>query len=111
MAVQKNEAGQRIAVVTDSAAAIHPELVEHLSVRGNFMLVPMPVTIRVPEGEDRSLQGLSPSDVDEAIMLAHVIGQTVSTSGPAPGVFADVYDEQAKTGYTQVGSAHHYNEL
>ena len=111
MAVQKHEAGQRIAVVTDSAAAIHPELVEHLSVRGNFMLVPMPVTIRVPEGEDRSLQGLSPSDVDEAIMLAHVIGQTVSTSGPAPGVFADVYDELASRGYTHVVSAHLSSEL
>ena len=37
----------RIAVVTDSAAALDPELVQRLSARGNFILVPMPVTIRI----------------------------------------------------------------
>lgn len=42
----ENNAKDRIAVVTDSAAALHPELVERLSARGNFVVVPMPVTIR-----------------------------------------------------------------
>lgn len=101
----------RIAVVTDSAAALDPELVQRLSARGNFMLVPMPVTIRTPGEPDRQLQDLTAAEVDEAIMLAHVMGQTVSTSGPAPGVFADVYDELASRGFTHVVSVHLSGEL
>lgn len=101
----------RIAVVTDSAAALDPELVRRLSARGNFVLVPMPVTIRTPGEPDRQLQDLTAAEVDEAIMLAHVMGQTVSTSGPAPGVFADVYDELASRGFTHVVSVHLSGEL
>lgn len=107
----ENNAENRIAVVTDSAAAIHPELVERLSARGNFVVVPMPVTIRTPGEPDRQLQDLTAAEVDEAIMLAHVMGQTVSTSGPAPGVFADVYDELASRGFTHVVSVHLSGEL
>lgn len=107
----ENNAKDRIAVVTDSAAAIHPELVERLSARGNFVVVPMPVTIRTPGEPDRQLQDLTAAEVDEAIMLAHVMGQTVSTSGPAPGVFADVYDELASRGFTHVVSVHLSGEL
>ena len=101
----------RIAVVTDSAAALDPELVQRLSARGNFVMVPMPVTIRTPGEPDRQLQDLTAAEVDEAIMLAHVMGQTVSTSGPAPGVFADVYDELASRGFTHVVSVHLSGEL
>lgn len=101
----------RIAVVTDSAAALDPELVQRLSARGNFVLVPMPVTIRTPGSPDRQLQDLTAAEVDEAIMLAHVMGQTVSTSGPAPGVFADVYDDLASRGFTHVVSVHLSGEL
>ena len=107
----ENNAKDRIAVVTDSAAALHPELVERLSARGNFVVVPMPVTIRTPGEPDRQLQDLTAAEVDEAIMLAHVMGQTVSTSGPAPGVFADVYDELASRGFTHVVSVHLSGEL
>ena len=108
---RENKAENRIAVVTDSAAALDPELVERLSARGNFALVPMPVTIRTPGAPDRQLQDLTAAEVDEAIMLAHVMGQTVSTSGPAPGVFADVYDELASRGFTHVVSVHLSGEL
>lgn len=108
---RENKAENRIAVVTDSAAALGPELVQRLSARGNFMLVPMPVTIRTPGEPDRQLQDLTAAEVDEAIMLAHVMGQTVSTSGPAPGVFADVYDELASRGFTHVVSVHLSGEL
>ncbi|WP_311655471.1 DegV family protein [Rothia mucilaginosa] len=108
---RENKAENRIAVVTDSAAALDPELVQRLSARGNFMLVPMPVTIRTPGEPDRQLQDLTATEVDEAIMLAHVMGQTVSTSGPAPGVFADVYDELASRGFTHVVSVHLSGEL
>lgn len=108
---RENKAENRIAVVTDSAAALAPELVQRLSARGNFMLVPMPVTIRTPGEPDRQLQDLTAAEVDEAIMLAHVMGQTVSTSGPAPGVFADVYDELASRGFTHVVSVHLSGEL
>ena len=108
---RENNAENRIAVVTDSAAALDPELVQRLSARGNFVLVPMPVTIRTPGSPDRQLQDLTAAEVDEAIMLAHVMGQTVSTSGPAPGVFADVYDELASRGFTHVVSVHLSGEL
>lgn len=108
---RENKAENRIAVVTDSAAALDPELVQRLSARGNFVLVPMPVTIRMPGEPDRQLQDLTAAEVDEAIMLAHVMGQTVSTSGPAPGVFADVYDELASRGFTHVVSVHLSGEL
>ena len=108
---RENNAENRIAVVTDSAAALDPELVQRLSARGNFVLVPMPVTIRTPGEPDRQLQDLTTAEVDEAIMLAHVMGQTVSTSGPAPGVFADVYDELASRGFTHVVSVHLSGEL
>lgn len=101
----------RIAVVTDSAAALDPQLVQRLSARGNFVLVPMPVTICTPGEPDRQLQDLTTAEVDEAIMLAHVMGQTVSTSGPAPGVFADVYDDLASRGFTHVVSVHLSGEL
>ena len=108
---RENNAENRIAVVTDSAAALDPELVQRLSARGNFVMVPMPVTIRTPGEADRQLQDLTAAEVDEAIMLAHVMGQTVSTSGPAPGVFADVYDELASRGFTHVVSVHLSGEL
>ena len=108
---RENKAENRIAVVTDSAAALDPELVQRLSARGNFVMVPMPVTIRTPGEPDRQLQDLTAAEVDEAIMLAHVMGQTVSTSGPAPGVFADVYDELASRGFTHVISVHLSGEL
>ena len=108
---RENKAENRIAVVTDSAAALDSELVQRLSARGNFVLVPMPVTIRTPGSPDRQLQDLTAAEVDEAIMLAHVMGQTVSTSGPAPGVFADVYDELASRGFTHVVSVHLSGEL
>ena len=108
---RENKAENRIAVVTDSAAALDPELVQRLSARGNFVLVPMPVTIRTPGEPDRQLQDLTAAEVDEAIMLAHVMGQTVSTSGPAPGVFADVYDDLASRGFTHVVSVHLSGEL
>lgn len=108
---RENNAENRIAVVTDSAAALDPELVQRLSARGNFVLVPMPVTIRTPGAPDRQLHDLTAAEVDEAIMLAHVMGQTVSTSGPAPGVFADVYDELASRGFTHVISVHLSGEL
>lgn len=108
---RENKAENRIAVVTDSAAALDPELVQRLSARGNFVVVPMPVTIRTPGEPDRQLQDLTAAEVDEAIMLAHVMGQTVSTSGPAPGVFADVYDDLASRGFTHVVSVHLSGEL
>ena len=109
--VHEQDNAPRIAVVTDSAASLDPKLVQRLSARGNFVLVPMPVTIRTPGEPDRQLQDLTAAEVDEAIMLAHVMGQTVSTSGPAPGMFADVYDDLASRGFTHVVSVHLSSEL
>ena len=109
--VHEQDNAPRIAVVTDSAASLDPKLVQRLSARGNFVLVPMPVTIRTPGEPDRQLQDLTAAEVDEAIMLAHVMGQTVSTSGPAPGMFTDVYDDLASRGFTHVVSVHLSGEL
>ncbi|MFC2764336.1 MAG: DegV family protein, partial [Rothia dentocariosa] len=87
----------RIAVVTDSAAAITPEILKERQERGGFAVVPMPVSVQETparagirgtraETNTRDLTGLTPEEIDEAILMAHVLGNTVHTSGPAPGV-------------------------
>ena len=38
--------------------------------------------------------------------MAHVLGNTVHTSGPAPGVFADTYDALVDEGYEHILSIH-----
>ena len=77
---RENKAENRIAVVTDSAAALDPELVQRLSARGNFVLVPMPVTIRTPGSPDRQLQDLTAAEVDEAIMPVSYTHLTLPTN-------------------------------
>ena len=71
----------RIAVVTDSAAALDPELVQRLSARGNFVIVPMPVTIRTPGEPDRQLQDLTTAEVDDELAsrgFTHVVSVHLS---------------------------------
>ena len=43
--------------------------------------------------------------------MAHVLGNTVHTSGPAPGVFADTYDALVDEGYEHILSIHLSGEL
>ena len=112
----------RIAIVTDSAAAITPENLKERQKRGGFAVVPMPVAIqeatvragiRGPRTETntRDVTGLGPEEMDEAILMAHVLGNTVNTSGPAPGVFADTYDALVDEGYEHILSIHLSGEL
>jgi len=112
----------RIAVVTDSAAAITPEILKERQERGGFAVVPMPVSVQETpsragirgtraETNTRDLTGLSPEEIDEAILMAHVLGNTIHTSGPAPGVFADTYDTLVDEGYEHILSIHLSGEL
>jgi len=112
----------RIAVVTDSAAAITPEILKERQERGGFAVVPMPVSVQETparagirgtrtETNTRDLTGLSLEEIDEAILMAHVLGNTVHTSGPAPGVFADTYDALVDEGYEHILSIHLSGEL
>ena len=112
----------RIAIVTDSAAAITPEELKERQKRGGFAVVPMPVAIqeatvragiRGPRTETntRDVTGLGLEEMDEAILMAHVLGNTVNTSGPAPGVFADTYDALVDEGYEHILSIHLSGEL
>lgn len=96
----------RIAVVTDSAAAIAPGVARSLEETGGFAVVPMPVTVHSSGGLGRELDGMSEQKVDEAILMAHIQGETVSTSGPAPGAFAQTYRDFAAQGYTHILSVH-----
>ena len=112
----------RIAVVTDSAAAITPEILKERQERGGFAVVPMPVSVQETparagirstrvETKTRDLTGLSPEEIDEAILMAHVLGNMIHTSGPAPGVFADTYDTLVDEGYEHILSIHLSGEL
>lgn len=101
----------RIAIVTDSAAAIAPATAASLTEAGGFAVVPMPVSVYSSDGAERELSGLNEQQVDEAILMAHVQGDTVRTSGPAPGAFRQVYDSLFERGYTQILSIHLSGEL
>jgi len=85
-----------IAIVTDSTSSLPADLVERYDVR----VVPLQVVVDVDcltEGVD-----LEASDV-AAALEAH---QAVSTSRPAPEVFARVYAELADAGASQILSVH-----
>ena len=95
----------RIAIVTDSAAAIAPDDAQTAEQMGGFAIVPMPVRINDGSG-DRELLGLSADEIDRDITIAHVMGHTVGTSSPAPGSFAQVYTQLADEGYEHIISIH-----
>ncbi|HLR86104.1 MAG TPA: DegV family protein [Nocardioidaceae bacterium] len=85
-----------IAIVTDSTSSLPADLVERYDVR----VVPLQVVVDddcLTEGVD-----LEASDV-AAALEAH---QAVSTSRPAPEVFARVYAELADAGASQILSVH-----
>ncbi|WP_421084128.1 DegV family protein [Rothia nasimurium] len=95
-----------IAIVTDSSSALPDHLLDQMVQAGGFIQLDLPVTI----GE-RSTEGMSRSQVDEAIAMAHVQGEQVTTSGLAPGVLMDAYEGLAVQGYRAVVSVHLSGEL
>ncbi len=95
----------KTAIVTDSGSGlVGPELA-YLAQAEGFVIVPMPVTIA---GQSHRDQGLP---LDQAITLAHALGEQVLTSSPSPGAFEQVYRELAAAGYESIISLHLASEL
>lgn len=90
-----------IALVTDSASSLPAECLQALEAAGGFALIDLPVRVA-----DQPLAALPGRQVDEAIAMAHVQGQQVSTSGAAPGALADLYQGLADQGFSAVLSVH-----
>lgn len=95
-----------LALVTDSSAAIPAALVASLKAEGGFAVAHLPVTVG-----GRHLDTLSADQLDEAIAMAHVQGQQVTTSGASPGQFVDLYEQLAEQGYSGVVSMHLSGQL
>lgn len=93
----------RIAVVTDTAAALPQEWVNAHADR--LRVLPMPVMI---DGQIYT-EGLD--DVETALALALATGASVQTSRPAPGVFQRAYESLALAGYEHIVSLHLSKEL
>lgn len=91
---------QRIAVVTDSAAALPDPWLNGAFARGGFHVVPMPVMIA------EEIFGEGVDDLDEALCMALAEGKSVRTSRPSPGQFRRVYERLAEAGYTGIVSVH-----
>lgn len=90
----------KVAVVTDSAAALPSVWLEEFSKHGLLSVVAMPVIIggNVYADDD--------AELESHISLALAAGTTVSTSRPSPGQFSNVYRAAAAAGYEAVVSLH-----
>lgn len=89
----------RIAVVTDSSAALPEEWAHEFERAGCFASVVLPVMA----GEEIFTDG---EDVDTALGIALATGRTVRTSRPAPGQFERVYRGFATAGFEGIVSLH-----
>lgn len=90
----------RIAVVTDSAAALPPDWVHAFATDRRLTVVPMPVMIGdeiFGEGED---------DIGGAIAVALAAGKPVRTSRPSPGQFEAAYRAVEAAGFEGIVSLH-----
>ncbi|MGA7206775.1 MAG: DegV family protein [Specibacter sp.] len=94
------QSGPRIAVVTDSAAALPPQWVAQHSAGGAVTVVSMPVII----GED--VYSDDDAELETHISLALAAGRAVRTSRPSPGQFDRVYQAAADSGFDAVVSFH-----
>ncbi|WP_427017997.1 DegV family protein [Pseudarthrobacter sp. P1] len=90
----------RIAVVTDSAAALPPDWVATLPAGGVLTVMAMPVQI----GAEIFSEG--DVELDTAIALALAAGTPVTTSRPSPGQFERAYANAAAHGFAAVVSLH-----
>ncbi|MHA7305174.1 DegV family protein [Arthrobacter sp. TMN-49] len=90
----------RVAVVTDSAAALPPEWVSWFAQSPQLTIVPMPVII----GEN--VYADDDAELETHISLALVAGTSVKTSRPSPGQFERAYGNAAKAGFDAVVSLH-----
>jgi hypothetical protein len=77
----------RVAVVTDSAAALPEDCLADPQVRGLLRVVPMPVLI----GEQIYAEGAD--ELTGSLALALAEGKPIQTSRPSPGQFLQAYEE------------------
>lgn len=100
LTVPAPRAGQtgRVAVVTDSAAALPADWLAPFG--DGARVVPMPVMI------DGQIYTEGHDDVATALATGLATGAPISTSRPAPGVFGRTYRELADAGYAAVVSVH-----
>ncbi|MGO4385306.1 DegV family protein [Specibacter sp. RAF43] len=90
----------RIAVVSDSAAALPPEWLAANNGAGRLTIVPMPVII----GED--VYADDDAELETHISLALAAGSPVRTSRPSPGQFEAAYRAAAAAGCESIVSIH-----
>ncbi|MFQ4148995.1 DegV family protein [Arthrobacter sp. LAPM80] len=90
----------RIAIVTDSAAALPPEWIQEFAGHGLLTVVPMPVII----GEN--VYSDDDAELETHVSLALASGTPVKTSRPSPGQFDRAYKGAADAGYDAVVSLH-----
>lgn len=91
---------RRVAVVTDSAAALPPEWVAGFVADGSLTIVPMPVII----GEQ--VYADDDAELETHIALALASGTAVRTSRPAPSQFERAYERALEAGFDSVVSIH-----
>ena len=89
-----------IALVTDSASQIPPELAER------FDVTVVPVRIAVDGKEYQEGVDLSPDEMWGLLTSAGETSPTVKTSQPPPGDFIDAYESLAEAGATDIVSVH-----
>ncbi len=90
----------RIAIVTDSAAALPAEWVSEFTKDGLLTVVPIPVII----GEN--VYSDDDAELETHISLALASGTSVKTSRPSPGQFDRAYKNAAEAGFDAVVSLH-----
>lgn len=90
----------RIAVVTDSAAALPPEWVAGLEHAGLLTVVPIPVII----GEN--VYSDDDAELETHISLALATGKPVKTSRPSPGQFERAFKAAEAAGFAEIVSLH-----
>lgn len=81
-------------VITDSAAGLSEEVVA--SYRGYLSVVPMHVTVGGQVYNDGD------PDLPRALAMGFALGQSVSTSRPAPGKFREAYDHAVENGAERI---------
>ncbi|MGG5171328.1 DegV family protein [Pseudarthrobacter sp. J1738] len=90
----------RVAVVTDSAAALPGAWSAAFVADHRLIVVPMPVLI----GDD--IYGEADAEVGDALALALASGVSVKTSRPSPGRLESAYRSLAERGYESIVSIH-----
>lgn len=102
--VAETELKPRIAVVTDSAAALPTDLIAEFG-NGQLSVVPMPVMV------DGEIYSEGDDELIEVLSLALAAGKAIKTSRPSPGQFERVYQALADQGFDGIFSVHISAEL